>query len=112
MGSRWDRQGRNSFLRMGGRLGTSLYDWWCDSRVLSSPAYLAAQCFPGCFRGVSLVHSSCELLLPPLYADLLRRLRLSLPLRGEGFAVLPQPPKAHDQALGCWLRELVWLPAH
>src|SRR6266702_5092852 len=80
--------------------------------VPSWPACLAAQCFPGYFRGISLVYSSCKLLLPPLHADLLRRLRLSFPPRGEGLTVLLQLPKAHDQVLGCQLRESVWLPIH
>src|SRR6266702_2692797 len=73
---------------------------------------LAAQCFLSCLRPISLVYSSCKLLLPPLQADLLRLLLLSLPPRREGFAVLLQLPTAHDQALGCQLRESVWLPVH
>src|SRR6266702_3977527 len=73
---------------------------------------LAAQCFLGCLCGVSLVYGLRELLLPPLQADLLRQLRLSFPPRGEGLAILLQPPKAHDQVLGCPPRELVWLPTH
>src|SRR6266702_4194561 len=80
--------------------------------ALPSLACLPAQRFLGCFHGVSLVHGPGELLLSPLHTDLLWRLHSHLPPCGEGFAILLQPPKAHYQALQCWLGELVWLPSH